>query len=70
MRGRSLSLRERLSLGDYKRMISFWAYRVFDLAHSRNLTHLMRMDTDSIIASTPVEDPVEAVLYSTNLQCE
>lgn len=43
--------------GDYKSMIAFWLFDVFELAHARGLDYVMRLDTDSVLDSKPKEDP-------------
>jgi len=57
---RPLSLLE-TGLGDYKAMIAFWLFDVFELAHQRGFEYLMRLDTDSILDTQPKEDPFRVV---------
>mmetsp|Transcript_124704 Transcript_124704/g.216115 ORF Transcript_124704/g.216115 Transcript_124704/m.216115 type:complete len:421 (-) Transcript_124704:65-1327(-) len=42
---------------DYESMIGFWITDIFQLAHRRGLKYIMRLDTDSVLASSPREDP-------------
>lgn len=47
--------------GDYRSMIGFWLTDVFDIAHQRGFEYVMRLDTDSLLDSSPKEDPFKTI---------